>query len=97
MNILFIVLNLALWIFTLMLWGRLVLDWMRVLKPDWRPRGALLFIAEAVFTVTDPPLRAVRKVIKPVRIGGGAIDLSWTVLLLLTYFLSAFIPSPTAL
>lgn len=97
MSFIFGVIHFLLFVFTLMLWGRLVLDWARVLKPGWRPRGIVLFLADVVYTVTDPPLRWVRSVVKPINLGGASIDLSWTVVLLAVYLLSAFIPSPVAL
>jgi YggT family protein len=46
----------------------------------------VLVIAEAIYTVTDPPLRALRKVIPSPRIGGIRLDLSFLVLMLLTSF-----------
>ncbi|GMA85406.1 hypothetical protein GCM10025868_06560 [Angustibacter aerolatus] len=56
-------------IFFLLLIGRLVLDWVQMLAREWRPRGPLLVVAEVVYSVTDPPLRAIRKVVPPLRIG----------------------------
>ncbi len=97
MSLVYGALHFLLFVFTLMLWGRLVLDWARVLRPGWRPRGAVLFLADVVYTVTDPPLRWIRAVVKPINLGGASIDLSWTVALLAVYLLSAFIPSPVAL
>ena len=45
---------------------------MQVFARDWRPRGVVLVIAEAVYTVTDPPLQALRKVIPPLTLGRSA-------------------------
>lgn len=97
MSIVYGVLHFLLFAFTLMLWARLVFDWARVLRPGWRPRGVVLFLADVVYTITDPPLRWIRSVVKPINLGGASIDLSWTVALLVVYLLSAFIPSPVAL
>ena len=58
------------WLYLLVVFGRLILDWIRVFARDWRPRGVMLVIAEAVYTLTDPPLNALRKVIPPIRLGG---------------------------
>ncbi|NNG18583.1 YggT family protein [Naumannella sp. ID2617S] len=60
--------------------ARMVLSWVPMFAPDWRPRGPLLVVAEAIYTVTDPPLRALRKVIPPVRIGNAMLDLGFMVL-----------------
>jgi YggT family protein len=79
------ILYVALWIFFALLWSRFILEWIQQISPQWRPRGLLLIIAEATYTVTDPPLRFLRRFIKPLRIGAVAIDLSWTLLLFATY------------
>ncbi len=71
-------------IFLIFLTGRLVLDWVRVLARDWRPAGASLVAAETIYSVTDPPLRALRKVLPPFRVGQIQIDLAFTALFLLT-------------
>lgn len=80
-NILWVIL----WVFSALLWARFILEWIQQIAPQWRPRGLLLIIAEATYTVTDPPLRFLRRFIKPLRIGAVAIDLSWTLLLFGTY------------
>ncbi len=72
--------------FFIALIGRFIIDWVQVLARDWRPRGAILVVAEAIYTVTDPPLRALRKVIPSPTIGGIRLDLSFLVLMLLTSF-----------
>ncbi len=68
-------------IYVLVLWGRFIVDWVRVLAPQFRPKGAVLFLFEAIYTVTDPPLRAVRRVLPPLRLGQIALDLGLIVLL----------------
>ena len=77
------VLHLVLYIYFLVLIGRLVLDWIQVFARQWRPKGVILVVAEAIYTLTDPPLNALRKVIPPLRLGGVAIDLSFVALLLI--------------
>jgi YggT family protein len=76
------VLYLALWLFFVLLIVRLVLDYVQMFARSWRPRGVLLVLAEITYTVTDPPLRALRKVIPPLRFGGIALDLSFLVLII---------------
>ena len=51
---------------------------------DWRPKGAVLVVAELVYTVTDPPLRLLRRVIPSINLGGMRIDIAFLVLMLLT-------------
>jgi YggT family protein len=72
----------ALFAFFLAMWARFIFDWVRVLARRWRPQGFLLLVAEASYTVTDPPMRMVRKVLPPLRIGAAAIDFGWTIVLL---------------
>ena len=62
--------------------ARLVLDYVQMFARSWRPSGFALVIAEVVYTVTDPPLRALRKVIPPLRIGQVSLDLSFLVLII---------------
>ena len=76
------VLHLLLYVFFLLLIGRLIFDWIQVFARQWRPTGIVLVVAEAIYTVTDPPLRALRKVLPPLRIGGVALDLAFLVLIL---------------
>lgn len=71
-------------LFFLALIGRLVIDWVQVLARDWRPKGVVLVLAEAVYTVTDPPLKALRKVIPAVSFGGLRIDFAFLVLMVVT-------------
>ncbi len=77
------ILSTVLWLFFVALLARLVADWIQVFARDWRPRGPLLVVLEAVYTVTDPPLRAIRRIIPPIRIGSIALDLAFIVLLIL--------------
>jgi YggT family protein len=77
------VLILVLWIFFILLIGRLILDYVQMFARSWRPRGPMLVVAEAIYTVTDPPLRALRKVIPPLRLGSISLDLSFLVLVVL--------------
>ena len=74
---------LALWLYFILLIGRLVLDYIQMFARAWRPRGPVLVIAEIIYTATDPPLRALRKLIPPLRLGSINLDLSFLVLLIL--------------
>lgn len=64
------------------LWIRFALDLAVVLARSWRPRGPVLVIAEAVYTITDPPIRAIRKFVPPLRLGGASLDFAWTIVML---------------
>ena len=78
------VVRFVVFLFFVVLLGRLVLDWVQAFARDWRPRGALLVVAEAVYTVTDPPLKALRRIIPPLTLGAVRLDLAFLVLMLVT-------------
>jgi YggT family protein len=73
---------LVVYLFFIALICRLVLDWIQVLAREWRPRGPILLLAEGVYTVTDPPLRFLRRLIPPLSLGGVRLDLGFLVLIL---------------
>ena len=79
------IIQLVLWLFLVLLIARLVLDYIQMFARSWRPSGPLLVVAELIYTVTDPPLKALRRVIPPLRIGQVSLDLSFLVLFVLVY------------
>ena len=83
------ILYILLFLFIALLWVRFVVDWVQVFARQWQPRGPVLVVLEIVYSITDPPIKAFRKVFKPVRIGGIALDLSFLVVMLLCYVLLA--------
>ncbi|WP_413320560.1 YggT family protein [Agrococcus sp. 1P02AA] len=64
------------------LWARIILDFVRQVRRDWRPKGFWLFVSIWLLRLTDPPLRFVRRFVKPIRIGGAMLDIAMLVLLL---------------
>jgi len=86
-NIIASVVRFAVFLFFVILLGRLVLDWVQAFARDWRPRGPLLVVAEFVYTITDPPLKALRRVIPPLTLGTLRLDLAFLVLMVGTSLL----------
>jgi len=86
------VLGLLVLAFFVFLIGRLVLDWIQAFAREWRPRGVVLVVAEVIYSVTDPPLRALRRVVPPLRIGHIAIDLAFMILFIVTLLLMQLLP-----
>jgi YggT family protein len=80
MGILKVVLYYVLTIYLVILIARMVVTWIQMFARQWVPRGVVLIIAEGIFTATDPPLKFLRRYIRPLRIGTVAIDLSFMVL-----------------
>jgi YggT family protein len=72
----------ALQIYFYLLIARLFLDLLISFRPGFRPKGLLMPLSEIVFTVTDPPLKFLRRFIKPVRFGAISLDFAWTLLVL---------------
>ena len=81
------VLHFVVLIFFVLLIGRLVVDWIQVLARDWRPHGVTLIIAEVIYSETDPPLKALRKVVPPLRLGQIQLDLAFMILFFVTFLL----------
>ncbi|MGN6752524.1 MAG: YggT family protein [Intrasporangium sp.] len=84
MDVFWTIYGVVVFAFFIALIGRFVIDWVQVLSRSWQPRGPLLVIAEAIYTVTDPPLKALRRIIPSPNLGGIRLDLSFLVLMLLT-------------
>ena len=91
MSVLVVALWWALQLYFYLLIARFVVDLVLSINPTWRPRGLVLVATEIVMTLTDPPLRLVRKVIKPVRVGSISLDFGWTLLLLLVSLLQTML------
>jgi YggT family protein len=80
MGIVFGLVYIALLLFLVGLIIRLVFDWVQMFAREWRPRGVALVAAHAVYSVTDPPLKVLRRLMPPRRLGGVSHDLGFLVL-----------------
>lgn len=69
-------------VYLIILIGRLVFDFVQIFARDWRPTGVVLVLVEAIYTVTEPPLKVLRKVVPPIRLGQVSLDLGFLILLL---------------
>jgi YggT family protein len=87
------VLIFVLYLFLFALIGRLVFDLVQMYARSWRPAGLVLVLAETVYTVTDPPLKFLRRFIKPIRLGSVALDLSFMILFLVVSILLQVVTS----
>ena len=87
MAIVFEILLGLLWLFWLLLVARVIIEMLQAFARDYRPHGVVLILFEVVYTLTDPPLKALRRVIPPLRIGGLAFDLAIIVLFIAVYVL----------
>jgi len=57
---------------------------------SWKPKGILLPILDFAYTLTDPPLRFVRRFVPPLRLGSISLDLAWTLVLFGVIILQGF-------
>ena len=83
----------ALQVFFFSLIGRLILELLISFRPGFRPKGIFLPVAEIIMTLTDPPLRLIRRFIKPVQFGSISLDFGWTLLVLAVIFLRGLVQS----
>jgi YggT family protein len=82
-----LVIHVILWIFIALLWVRFVVDWVQEFARSWVPRGVILVLLEGVYSVTDPPIKALRRVVPPLRLGAVALDLSFLIVIVVAYVL----------
>jgi YggT family protein len=81
-----LVLSVLAWVllaFFLMLVARFVLSLIVMFAPQWHPKGPLLLLFELIYSVTDPFLRPLRRILPPIGAGGIRIDLSMLMLFVL--------------
>jgi YggT family protein len=81
----------VLYVFVGLLLLRLIIDYVMMFARNFRPSGALAAVLEVAYSVTDPPMRALRRVIPPLRLGNVSLDLSFIVLFISAYVLIAVV------
>jgi YggT family protein len=77
------VVTVALWAYWIVLIFRWIMELVFQFARSYEPRGVMLVAVESAYTVTDPPLRFLRRHIPPLRIGGVALDLAFLLLLII--------------
>lgn len=88
MAVIALVVYAALSLFILIMFVRIIIDLVMSVNRGWRPTGAMMVVAEVAFTITDPPMRFVRRFLPPMRVGGMALDFSASVVILTAIILS---------
>lgn len=81
MHYLFYFLAWVVQLYSLLIWARLIIEFVVGIAPTWRPSKGIAAVFEVVFTLTDPPVKAVRSIVKPLRIGNIMLDFSLIVVL----------------
>ena len=96
MRVVLEVASFVLLVFFILLIARLVFDYVMMFARSWRPSGVAAVGLEVVYSVTDPPLKALRRVLPPLRLGNFSIDLGFMVLLFVVYVLMQVVQSAAA-
>ena len=76
------VIGYLLWIYIVLILARVVLEWTRQFARSWRPAGAAAVGVEIVYSLTDPPIRLLRRLVPPLQLGTVSLDLSVIILLI---------------
>jgi len=88
-SLVFALIYLVLMLFQLALILRIIYDAVQGFARDWRPQKLALVLASGVYSVTDPPIKAMRRLIPPLRLGGVQLDLAFLVLFIVVLILMA--------
>ena len=89
MHVVGYLIEIVLWFYIVLLFTRFIVDWVQMFARSWHPSGVILVVLEGVYSATDPPLRAIRLVVPPLRLGSISLDLSLMLLLIAVYLLKA--------
>ncbi|MCU1529221.1 MAG: hypothetical protein JWP75_2984 [Frondihabitans sp.] len=86
-NFVFTIVYIALFVFFLLMWARFIFDLTQSVSRTYRPKGALLVMAEVTYTTTDPPIKTIRRILPPIRLGSVALDFGWSIIMLVVVIL----------
>ena len=81
------VLHFLLTVFLVLLFLRLIFEYVFLLARSFTPKGPLSVLLELIYTITDPPLKVLRRVLPPLRLGSISLDLGFLVLFILVSIL----------
>ncbi|MGW0036052.1 YggT family protein [Gordonia sp. NPDC003376] len=79
---LFEIIYYVLFVYWLLLLARLVVELVRTFARDWRPTGIVVVIIEIVFTLSDPPIKLLRRILPPIPLGPVRLDLSLMIVMI---------------
>jgi len=85
---------LVLFLFLYLLYARFIMGMIMVYGRRWRPGRGAAAAMEIVWRVTDPPVKALRRVIPPLRLGTVSFDLASLVLVVIVLVLLSFVLPP---
>jgi len=71
-----------LWLYLLLMIGRLVFDYVQMFARSWKPSGFMLVLVELIYSFTDPPLNFIRRFVPPLKIGSVSLDISFLIVII---------------
>jgi YggT family protein len=83
MTLLWSVVAYLIYLYIIVVLARVVIETTRQFARNWRPTGVAAIGIEVVYVSTDRPVRTLRRLIPPLRLGSVSLDLSILVLLLI--------------
>jgi YggT family protein len=86
MGLIGLILYWALQLFVYAMFARFIVEFVMSVNRGWRPPSILMPVVDFAFTITDPPLKFVRRFVPPLRLGVVALDLAWTIVLIAVLF-----------
>ncbi|HKA70091.1 MAG TPA: YggT family protein [Actinomycetes bacterium] len=81
------VLYFALLFFLFLLFFRIIMSYVFMFARDYQPKGVMVVLLEVTYSITDPPLKLIRRFIPPLRLGAVSLDLAFLVLFIIVYIL----------
>jgi YggT family protein len=87
LHVLGAVIEAVLFLFLALMFVRMILSWVQMFARSWMPHGILLVLLEGVYTITDPPIRAMRRLVPPLRLGQVAFDLAFFLVFIIVIIL----------
>lgn len=73
-------LSFILFLLYVILLTRLIFEFIQAYARSWTPHGITLVLAESVYTITDPPVKFLRRRIPPLSLGGLRLDMALLIL-----------------
>jgi len=89
-GIVFGLIYIALLLFQISLIIRIVFDLVQMFARQWRPRGAALVAAHVVYSMTDPPIKRIRRLVPPLQLGSVSLDLAFLIVFIVVVIAMGF-------
>ncbi|EEI26743.1 MULTISPECIES: YggT family protein [Corynebacterium] len=90
------ILLLVVQIYTWILVARIIIEMIGSFSRDFRPPRWFSLVSEPLFVVTDPPVKALRRLIPPLRMGNIGLDMSVLVLFFILQVIEIFLSAAVA-